>query len=118
MLRDIEQVLARDRAARAAVVAAAVWLSTAFNLGLALYDEHLAYVVYWAEIAGFSSMVGTEAGALALLATTVCVLFFFVPPAFSFRIDTRHDAELVGGYVLIGAAIWGSAALVRRVKRP
>lgn len=118
MLRDIEQLLARDRGARAAVVAAAVWLSTAFNFGLALYDDHLAYVVYWAEIAGFSTMVGTEAGGLALLATTVCVLYFFVPPAFSFRIDTRHDAELVGGYLLIGAAIWGGTALWHRVKRP
>ena len=118
MLRDIEQLLAQDRAVRAAVVAAAVWLSTAFNLGLALYDQHLAYLVYWAEIAGFSIVVGAEAGGLALFGTTVCVLFFFVPPSFSVRIDTRHDAALIGGYLLIGAAIWGSAAVWHHIRRP
>jgi K+-sensing histidine kinase KdpD len=116
MLRDSAELMAKDRGFRLTAVLAAVWLATAFNFGLALYDARLAYALYWIEIGVFSLLAGAAAGALTLFTSTLCVLYFFVPPAFSFRIGSPLDARLLIEYMAVGALVWGIAAGWRRLR--
>jgi hypothetical protein len=44
------------------------------------------------------------------------VLYFFVPPAFSFRIGSPLDARLLIEYMAVGALVWGIAAGWRRLR--
>jgi K+-sensing histidine kinase KdpD len=114
MLRESAELMAKDRGFRLAAILATVWLATAFNIGLALADARLAYVVYWIAVGGFSLLAGPAAGAVALCASTLCVLYFFVPPTFSFRITSPPEALLLLEYMAVGALICGMVAIWRR----
>jgi K+-sensing histidine kinase KdpD len=117
MFRDSAELMARDRGFRLTAVLATVWLATAFNIGLAPEDARLAYALYWIEVGVFSLLVGAAAGALALSASTLCVLYFFVPPTFSFRVTSPPDALLLLEYTAVGALVWGIAVGWRRLRR-
>src|SRR4051812_28872051 len=116
MLRESAELMAKDRGFRLAAILATVWLATAFNIGLALADARLAYLVYWIAIGVFSLIVGPSAGAIALGASTLCVLYFFVPPTFSFHITSPPEALLLLEYLGVGVLVWGTAAVWRRLR--
>jgi K+-sensing histidine kinase KdpD len=117
VLEDFAALLSRDRLFRVAAVAAAVNLTTSVNIALAVYNDYLSFAVYWIEIAAISLAFGAATGMLALAMSAACVLFFFIPPVFSFRIlsalDGRHFAEFAG----VGLIAWLLAVAGRRLGR-
>ena len=113
-VREIADLMARDRGIRLAAVLGAAWLATALNLTLALRHSDLSFALYWAEVALFSRVAGAATGAFALTVTSLCVLFFFVPPAFSLRIETLPDAVRLASYLGGGALVWAASSWWRR----
>jgi len=114
MMREIAELMARDRGVRLAAVLGAAWLATALNFTLALWHGSLSFALYWSEVALFSLTAGATTGAFALAVTSVCVLFFFVPPAFSLRIDTLPDAVRLATYLAVGTLVWAASGWWRR----
>jgi hypothetical protein len=114
ILREVWELMARERGIRLVMVVGAVWLTTAFNIGFAAHHPYLPYGVYWAEVAVFSLVVGAATGAFALSLTVLCVFFFIVPPAFSFRLDSGPEVALLAEYTAVGALVWAAAAIWRR----
>jgi K+-sensing histidine kinase KdpD len=117
MLGDFASLLVRDRWFRVAMIAAVVNMTTSVNIALAVYDAYLSFSIYWIEIAVVSLAFGALTGVVALIISAGCVLFFFIPPAFSFRIVSSLDAQRFGEFVVLALLVWVAASLWHRLKR-
>jgi K+-sensing histidine kinase KdpD len=117
VLSDFVSLLARDRWFGIAIVAMTLNVTTSVNMAVVVYGNYLSFLIYWIEIAVFALLLGAWVGGLAVAFSAASLLFFIIPPAFSFRLASDADAQRFGAFVGGAVIAWTGGLLIRAWRR-
>jgi PAS domain S-box-containing protein len=112
--RPVRTDLFRDGARVATIGIAPVAVALVLSLGLQHLFPYPFLFLFLGAVMVASWVGGMLPGLVSVLASTLCVLYFFVPPFRSFTVSPTAETYLVGFVICIVLASWASSAKRRR----
>jgi PAS domain S-box-containing protein len=101
-------------AVRLAILVIAVGGATALRLALIPFVAGVPYIFYFPAVVTVAAVAGARWGIAALGCSALLAWYFFISPAFSFRIENSHDAIGLIVFVISGAVVLTFPILLRR----